>query len=135
MSYNGNAITSATITASATGATSNSVTFTPASAAIVYTGNLNGSGNPEIDLYAPLGGGTGSTGTFTATQAGYSNITYTGGSACSTFATIAQSGSTFTVTAIASPVAGTCTITLDGFNGSTQNVIITYTSFGPIIER
>ncbi|HTX59793.1 MAG TPA: hypothetical protein VMH02_08935 [Verrucomicrobiae bacterium] len=109
------------------------MTFTPTSASIVYSGNVNGSGNPEIDLYAPLGGGTGSQFTFTATQAGYSGITETT-SGCSNIAAVTQSGSTFTVTAVASPVAGTCSLTLHGFNGSTQAVIITYTSFGPVLE-
>jgi len=132
LSYSGAATSAATITASATGATSNAATFTPLIQPVVYSGPTL-SGSPEIDLYAPTG--TGSTFTFTATQAGYTgsfgnSISVSGASGCSSFATIAPgSNSSFTVTTASSPAAGKCTIALNGFSSSIP-VVITYSTTG-----
>jgi hypothetical protein len=130
MQYSGAAISGSTVTisASATGATNNSIAFTPASAAIV--------GAPsQINLYP------GNTSVqFTATQAGYTGsygntITATPSAACANFAQVSpSSGTTFTVSTIASPSAGTCTLTLGGANGSTQVITLTYTTLGVILQ-
>lgn len=138
LSYNGAATNPVTISASASGATPNSAVFTPAAQPISYSGPTV-SGSPEIDLYAPQGEGTGSTFSFTATQAGYTGsfgntLSLNVPSACNSFATVTQSGTSFTVNAIASPVAGSCTITLGGFGTTTLNVTITYTTFGVILQ-
>jgi len=117
-----------------------SVTFAPSVASISYTGPLNGSNQPEIDLYAPLGSGTGSTGSFTDSQSGWTNAPYNqtigesdtcdgAGNAIATYAqTTGTNGTAWTGTAIASPVAGTCTATLTGGGGATLAVKTTYTS-------
>ena len=138
LTYSGAATTAVKITASALNATSNSITLTPPIPSIVYSGPTL-AGNPEIDLYAPYGQGTGSSFSFSATQAGYTgsfgnNVTITGASNCSTFATISPTaGTSFTVTAINAPAAGSCTITLNAFS-TTLSVKITYTSFGVTLQ-
>jgi hypothetical protein len=139
MNYTGAAINPVTITASATGATSNSISFAPPIPSILFNGP-NGS-TPEIDLYAPLGQGTGSTYSFTATQAGYTSspfnnpILVSTPAGCSSFATVSGSGTSFTVTATASPVAGSCTITLTGFSSSTPlTVTLTYSTLGVTLQ-
>ncbi|GEM_PF-4887163 len=137
--YSGLAINSATITVSAAGATSTTGTFTPTSAGVVYSGPTNASRQPEVDLYAPSG--TGSTFTFTAGQAGWTgsygnSLVVTGASTCSSFASIATpapAATNFTVTAVSSPTAGSCTLGVAGFNSSV-NVTITYTTFGVIFH-
>lgn len=147
MAYTGAAIGSATLTASASGATNGTATFTPTAAPIQYTytgptlpaGDSCPTSSPTICLYAPSGGGTGSSFTFTATQAGYTgtfgnNLSLSGASACSSFATVTQSGTTFTVSAIASPTPGTCNITLGGYGTTTLNVTIDYESFGITVQ-
>ncbi|MHB8153339.1 MAG: hypothetical protein ACYDGW_06720 [Vulcanimicrobiaceae bacterium] len=137
LTYGGQAILPATLTASAAGATTATATFTPTRQPIVYTGPTNGSGNPEIDLYATSG--TGSSAGFTATEVGWTNapysqaITATEASACSSIATTAAtSGSAFTTTVAASPAAGTCTLTLTDVSGGSTPVpvTLTYTSSG-----
>jgi hypothetical protein len=143
ISYGGMDIAPAALTASTSaGALTavGSVTFAPTVASISYSGPLNGSSQPEIDLYAPLSGGTGSTGSFTDSQSGWTNAPYnqsigesdTCDSAGNTIATYAQTtgtnGTAWTATAIASPVAGTCTATLTGGGGATLAVKTTYTS-------
>jgi hypothetical protein len=118
-------------------AASGSVTFSPSVAPIVYVGPLVGI-VPEIDLYAPLGAGTGSTGSYTDSQAGWTNAPYSQaiaeGDNCSSIATFAQNavtnGTAWTATAVASPTAGTCADTLTGGGGATLAVITTYTSSG-----
>jgi hypothetical protein len=143
MNYSGLAVNPVTISASASGATTQNATFSPSISAIVYSGPLNSSNNPEIDLYAPSG--TGSQATFTASQAGWTGSTYNNtliatipsSGTCSNFATITQPSSTsssaYTVTAIGSPTVGSCTIGLGGFNSSVT-VTITYSTFGVILH-
>ncbi|MHB8374221.1 MAG: hypothetical protein ACYDA5_09635 [Vulcanimicrobiaceae bacterium] len=137
LTYGGQAILPATLTASAAGAINATATFTPTRNAIVYTGPTNGSGNPEIDLYATSG--TGSSAGFTATEVGWTNapysqaITATEASGCSSIATTAAtSGSAFTTTVASSPAAGTCTLTLTDVSGGSTAVpvTLTYTSSG-----
>ncbi len=122
----------ATITASASGATSGTATFTPALQAISYSGPLV-LGSPEVDLYATSG--TGSTGTFSASEVGWTNTPFdktlnaTMASACSSIATVSPaSGTSFTITAVASPTAGICTLTLSDGAGQTKSVTVTYTT-------
>jgi hypothetical protein len=131
--YAGQAIAPAVITASAPGATSRTASFAPVLSPIVYSGPLNGASAPELDLFAPSG--TGSTGTFTASETGWTgpyNNTFSATTAgCATIGTISPaSGTSFTFTAVASPVAGTCSITLSDGAGQTKSVIATYTSSG-----
>lgn len=141
MNYSGAAVNTVTITATATGAITGTTTFTPPIPSLVYSGPTNSStGAPEIDLYAPTG--TGSTYSFTVTQAGYTGSPYnnsilgSAASGCSAFATVTQpTSTTFTVTATASPAAGSCMLTLSGFNGSTPiTVTLTYSSFGVTLQ-
>ncbi len=135
LNYTGLAILPATITASASGATNGTASFAPALAPIAYAGPLV-AGLPEIDLYALTG--TGSSATFTASEAGWTNapynkaITATPAAGCSTIATTSPaSGTSFTTTVAAAPSAGTCTLTLSDFTGgSTKAVTLTYTTSG-----
>lgn len=135
LAYGGLAIAPATLTASAAGATNGTATFTPALSPIVYSGPLVAS-LPEIDLYATSG--TGSTGTFTASETGWTNapynrsITQSLAAGCSSIATASPaSGTSFTDTVAASPSAGTCTQTLSDFiGGQTKTVTVTYTTSG-----
>ena len=138
LNYGGLAIPTATLTASATGAASGTATFTPTLQPIVYSGPINGS-TPEVDLYASSG--YGSTFSFNASEVGWTNAPYgkslsVNASTCSTFATAAAgadapaSGTPIAVTAIASPVAGTCTMTVSDPLGQTKSVVGTYTSTG-----
>lgn len=138
LDYGGLAIPTATLTASATGATNGTATFTPTLQPIVYSGPLNGS-TPEIDLYATSG--YGSTFSYNVSEAGWTNSPYgkalsVNASACSTFATasagvdVPASGTPVTVTAIASPSAGTCTMTVSDPFGQTKSVTGTYTVTG-----
>lgn len=136
--YTGAAVNPVTITASATTVANNAIaTFAPTIQDIAYTAPSNvPSTCTDICLYAPAGGGAGSTYTFTATQAGYTGSPYnqtlllTGASTCSSFATVTQSGTTFTVNAIASPTPGTCNVVIDGFGSTSLTVTISYTTFG-----
>ncbi|HTV74955.1 MAG TPA: hypothetical protein VME66_14750 [Candidatus Acidoferrales bacterium] len=136
LSYGGLAIAPATLTASASGATSGTATFTPTLQPIVYTpgSGANGSGQ-EIDFYATSG--TGSSGSFTVSEVGFSNSPYDEsfteslGSGCSTIATASpSSGTTFTATAVGSPSAGSCTLSVaDGGLHSALSVTLTYTTY------
>jgi hypothetical protein len=117
-----------------------SVTFSPSVAPVVYSGSLNGSSLPEIDLYEPLGGGTGSTGSFTDSQAGWTGSPYfktigesdncnSGANAIATYAqTTGTNGTAWTATAVAGPASGSCTATLTGGAGATLAVTTTYTT-------
>ena len=130
LNYGGLAIASATLTASATGATNGTAAFTPTLSSIVYSGPVNGSSLPELDLYAPSG--TGSTATFTASEVGWTNSPYSKSltattSGCTSIGAITGS---FTFTAVASPVAGSCTITIHDGAGQSEPVTGTYTSSG-----
>jgi hypothetical protein len=140
--YSGAAVNPVTITASAsTVTTSATATFAPAIQQIAYTPPANlPSTCSSICLYAPQGGGTGSTYTFTATQAGYTGSPYnqtlslSGASTCSSFATVTQSGTIFTVNAIASPSPGSCSIVIGGFGSTTLTVTITYSTTGITLQ-
>jgi hypothetical protein len=133
LAYTGLAIATATLTASATGATGGIATFTPTLNPIVYTGPENGA-TPEIDLYATSG--VGSSGTFTAQEAGWTDapylksITQSEAAGCSSIATTSPaSGTSFTTSVAGSPSPGTCTLTLSDFTrGQTQSVTLTYTA-------
>jgi hypothetical protein len=136
LNYDGRAISPVTLTASASGATSGTASFAPALQAIAYSGPLY-NGNPEIDLYATSG--TGSTGTFTASEPGLTGTPYNGNlsislaSGCSSIATATpSSGTSFTVTVASSPSVGSCTLTINDGLGQTKTVTLTYTtsSFG-----
>jgi hypothetical protein len=141
--YAGLAENQKTITGSATGATSGTATFQPTLQAIAPTSGT------EIDLYVPGDvGGTGSSGSQTFTEAGFTGtyaqsftdtFTETSGysTACSSIATISQgTPGVFTVTAVSAatpPVAGSCTLTVnDGLtqagHTSTASTIVTYTT-------
>ncbi|MFN2529462.1 MAG: hypothetical protein ABR584_12185, partial [Candidatus Baltobacteraceae bacterium] len=133
--YGGLAIAPATLTASATGATNGTASFTPALSPIVYSGPTVSS-LPEIDLYAATG--TGSSANFTASEVGWTNspynrsITASQASGCSNISTTSPaSGTSFTTAAVASPIAGTCTLTLSDFtSGQTKGITLTYTTSG-----
>jgi hypothetical protein len=134
LSYNGLAIVPATITASATGATAGTGTFTPALQPVVIktTDTLNPS-YVGVDLYATSGAG--STATFTASEMGWTNAPYnktlsaSTASDCSTIATLPTSGTSFTVTVASSPSAGNCAATIRDPFGQTQSVTLAYTKY------
>lgn len=126
LTYTGLAIAPATISASASGATTATAQFAPTHG-ITYGGPLNGT-TPEIALTATNG-----TGSFTASEAGWTNAPYNhalnaSASGCATVgATTPASGTAFTVSVASSPAAGTCTLTLTDFpGGSTVAVTIAY---------
>jgi hypothetical protein len=130
-----------TITASATTVTTSATaTFSPVIQGIAYTPPANvPSTCTDICLYAPAGGGAGSTYTFTAVQAGYTGsygntLSLSGVSTCSSFATVIQSGTTFTVNSIASPTPGRCNIVIGGFGSTTLTVTLSYTTFGVTLQ-
>jgi hypothetical protein len=137
--YGGLAMTPVTLSATATGATSATGHFAPTLHDMVYTGPLNGS-TPEIDLYNTTASAPGNSGAFTLTQPGWAGSGYTnkftyalGGSAnnCSSFAVTPASGTAaaYTVTVGATPVAGTCMMTLTGAPGSAAKPVkLTFTT-------
>jgi hypothetical protein len=133
LKYGGLAIATATLSASATGATSATAAFAPTRAAIVYSGPLNGT-TPEIDLYAPTG--TGASGTFTASEVGWTGATYGKAltattSGCGSIGTVSpNSGTSFTFSVASTPLVGSCTITLSDGLGETQNITGTFTTNG-----
>jgi hypothetical protein len=136
--YSGRAISPARIAAIATGISQAAmVSFAPSFNPITIGGTtaVDGSGNPEIDLYAPSG--TGSSATFTAAELGFTDspfsqsLTATPYTACNQFGTISSpSANSFTFTAKASPTAGTCTIQIGDGLGNSKLVTATYTAFG-----
>jgi hypothetical protein len=138
LNYGGLAMTPVSISASASGATTASAAFTPTLQPMVYTPGTGA--NPtgqEIDLYALTG--TGSSGSFSVSEAGYSNAPYNMSfssslTGCGSIATASPpSGTSFTATVVASPSAGTCTLSInDGGLHAPLNVTLTYTtsSFG-----
>ncbi len=136
LAYTGLAISPATITAGVQGASSPSTTatFAPALQPITYTGPLV-NGSPEIDLYATSG--TGSSATFTAGEVGLTNspynkpLTVTPAASCGTIASVSPaSGTSFTVNAVSSPAAGSCTLTIADGLGQSKTVTVTYTTTG-----
>lgn len=134
LNYTGLAINPATITASATGATNGTGTFTPTLQPIVIT--TSDTLNPSyvgVDLYATSGAG--STASFSASEAGWTNAPYNNtlsastASGCSSIATLATSGTSVTATVASSPAAGKCTATIKDPFGQSQAVTLAYTNF------
>lgn len=128
LSYSGLDVVPASFQASATGASSATMTFSPSTAAVIPS-------TTEIDLFAASG--TGSSGTVTASQVGWTDSPYNNAIAaslaagCANIATVSPaSGTSFTVSVAASPAAGTCTLTLTGGAGQSAAVTLTYTSTG-----
>jgi hypothetical protein len=147
--YNGIAEANQTLTSAAagvSGAGAGTATFQPLLAAPQF---VAGSGTPigvvngsEIDLFAPTG--TGSTGSVNFTEAGWTAapfsqvLTATPGAACAAFATLGTANgagfTTVTATAVASPAAGTCSVTVaDGIGAgnptdATTPFTVTYTT-------
>jgi len=136
-----------TITVSATGATNNTANFQPTLQAITP------SSGTEIDLYVDsTTGGTGSVGTQTFTEAGFTGATYqqsfsstftitaTFSTPCNQIATIAQGTAAnvgvFTATAPTAatpPAAGSCDLVINdnltqGGHVSTAATVVTYTT-------
>jgi hypothetical protein len=143
LKYSGRAIAAVTFTASAKGVKKPAkATFTPTVAGIVYTGPLVSSA-PEIDLTSSTPATTGYSGSFTATQAGFT-APYPGAFAqslsavtgftnnCATAYTIAPAsgaaGSSFTISGAAGAAAGECLLTLTGALGQTKAVLLTFTT-------
>jgi len=135
LNYGGLAIAPATLTASSTGATNGTASFAPALSAIAYTGTLNSSLQPEIDLTATSGAG--SSGTFSAAEDGWTTAPFDRSftattSGCGSIGTVSpETGTAFTFTAVAAPVVGTCSITLTGGGGQTKTIIGAY-KYGPL---
>jgi hypothetical protein len=100
---------------------------------ITYSGPTV-SNNPELDLYAPTG--TGSSATFSASEAGWTNAPYnqifaTTLTGCGSIGTLSPtSGTSFTFSAIGNPVAGSCTIKLNDGAGQSKSITATYTTSG-----
>ncbi|HTZ55304.1 MAG TPA: glycine-rich protein [Candidatus Acidoferrum sp.] len=134
IAYSGLAIAPATIALRANAA-AGSAAFAPALQPIVVTvAATPGALNPNstgVDLTAGA-----STGSFTASEAGWTNapynksLTLSVASGCASIASVAPaSGTSFTATVRASPVAGSCIATLTDGNGQSQAVTLAYTSF------
>ncbi len=135
LNYSGLAIEPATIGVSATGVAANTTTFTPALQPIAVT--TTDSQNPNfagVDLYAASGAG--SSGTFTVSEAGWTNAPYnktltaTPGSGCTNIGSVVQTGNSFTATAAGAPSPGTCTVvTLSDPFSQTQAVTLAYSGY------
>ncbi|HEY1975828.1 MAG TPA: glycine-rich protein [Candidatus Baltobacteraceae bacterium] len=126
LNYTGLSIVPATITASATGASNATATFTPSLQPINFTGSdtLNASFT-GVDLYAT--NSTGSSEAFTATEAGWTNAPFSRNikvNGTCAFATVAPTeGTSFTATIKSNPYGyGTneCALTLTGGGQSLQ---------------
>jgi hypothetical protein len=130
LTYGGLAIVSPTLSLSAMGATTGtqpfSVTLNPITVAPAT----------EIDLYAATG--TGSTGSFTAGEVGWSNAPYnktftlgtatcSTGTAAATYSLSTVNNLTWTDTTPASPAAGNCTVPINDFAGSLHSGSVTLT--------
>ncbi len=136
LSYTGLAIVPVTVTARASGASNGSAPFAPALQPIVVT--TSDTLNPNfagVDFYATSG--PGSSGTFTASEAGWTNapynksLTVTNGSGCATIGTVLQGSNSFTASVASVPSPGTCTaLTLHDGVGQSQTVTLAYTNFG-----
>jgi hypothetical protein len=135
LTYTGLAISPATISVQASGATEKTATFAPALSAIVI--GTSDSMNPSfagVDLYAPSGAG--SLRNFTASEIGWTNSPYnksfntSAGTGCSSFANVVPvSNTSFDAVAVPSPEAGTCTFTFNDGAGQSQAVTLAYTSY------
>jgi hypothetical protein len=147
LAYNGLAILPATITAFGTGVTSGTAVYTPVLSNIVYTSTsaTAKTTSAEVDLYATSG--TGSSGTFTATQKGWvptpsgvspvKAFTFTTGGSpnncASTYTITPAPGSVayvYSIVAKSTAVAGECTLTIVGGAGKTLPVLLTFTTTG-----
>ena len=136
ISYTGLAIVPATISASATGITTNTTMFTPTLQPIVVTtGDTQNPSFAGIDFYATSG--TGSTGSFTISEVGWTNAPYdktlsvTPGSGCTNIGGVVQTGNSFAATVAGTPSPGTCTVvTLSDGAGQSQAVTLAYTLYG-----
>ena len=135
LNYTGLAIAPATLTASAPGYPSATASFAPVLQPIVVT--TSDTLNPSwagIDFYATSGAG--SSGTFTASEAGYTNAPYnqtltaTAGTGCTAIGSVVQAGASFTATVATTPAAGTCIgVTLGDAAGQSQAVVLAYSAF------
>lgn len=134
LGYNGLAIAPVTIAARAKTA-STAASFAPALQPItITTPDLQNPGFAGVDLYATSG--TGSTGTFSASEIGWTNAPYnqsfaaTTASGCNNVATVAPaSGTSFTATVAGAPTPGTCALTLADGAGQSQALTLAYTQF------
>ena len=124
LTYTGLAIVPATITASASGATNGTGKFAPTLQPIVSAPNV-------LNLYATSGGG--STETFSASEAGWTNAPFnkkldlTVPSNCATIATAGPpSGTTFTATVVVTPSVSSCSLTVSDGAGQTHHVALRY---------
>ena len=133
IAYSGLAIAPATITVRANAATG-SASFAPALQPILVTTNASPAPNPNFAGVDFRAGNP--TETITASEVGWTNAPYDkslgfavpGG--CASIGSIAPaSGTSFTATVSASPVAGTCAATLSDGNGQSQAVTLAYTEF------
>lgn len=151
--YDGLAENPVTLSATLTGATTGNASFQPVLQTPVFNSSqatptgVAQTGSPEIDLFAPNGGGTGSTGTESFTESGWTNspynnaLTVAAGGACTGTATsLSQiatmsvgsnsttNGTPITATAVNSPVTGSCPATVsDGLTLNTSEKTITLT--------
>lgn len=158
--YDGLAENPVQLSATLTGATTGTASFQPVLQTPVFNSSqatptgVAQTGSPEIDLFAPSGGGTGSTGSESFTESGWTNspynqaLTVTAGGACTGTATAlsdiatmsagtnsSTNGTPITATAKASPVTGSCPATVsDGLTSNTSEksitLTVTYTTTG-----
>ena len=133
IAYTGLAIAPAAISVSAKAASANA-SFAPALQPILVATYASPAPNPSF-IGVDLRPGT-SSGTFTASEVGWTNAPYnkslalTAATGCASIASVAPaSGTSFTATVSASPVAGTCLATLADGNGHSQPVTLAYTAF------
>ena len=135
IAYSGLAIAPATVTVRANAATG-STSFAPVLQPIlVTTAYATPQPNPNfigIDFHLP----STNAGTITASEVGWTNTPYNKSLAvavpagCASIGSVAPaSGTSFTATVSASPVAGTCAATLSDGSGQSQPVTLAYTSF------
>ncbi len=147
LNYGGLAENPVVLASSNTDVTANSGTagtgtFTPLLNAITSDGTnpttLAAGGGPGIDLFTnDSGSPSGYSGVVKYGELGFTNTPYnkqlstTGSASCSTFATVATGANTsnetpFTATAIASPVAGICTVTVTDALTDQPNTLPTF---------
>jgi hypothetical protein len=144
LDYGGQAENAVTFFVSATGTLNGGIAgssnvFTPTLKPITYVSGPEVASAPEVDLFTTdSGSATGYSGTETFQELGFTNSPYNqslsleGAYACSTFASFTGSSDAFTATAIASPVAGSCMLTVaDGLSDQTNTLptfVVTYTT-------
>lgn len=129
LNYTGLAIAPATISASASGATTEPSTFTPVLQSIGPTARTGGVFINSYGAASPV--------TFDASETGWTNAPYsksltaTLSAKCSNFVSVTPShGTTFTATLVQSPTNDSCTLTLS--DGAAQTLVIPlgYERFG-----